>query len=228
MELMDWRLVGDLIHPFLNKLEPKDWMTGVGQVLTVATILFGVKQYRKNQEWKRAEFAAAQAKELDEEPTVKDVYTMLDYNRYGVELFPDADEIEHRFVEVTDDLLARALVPHPNRVSSTILVPGPIEGEMIERQMATFTPEEGAIRKAFDVYLDGLERFEHYIASGLLSPREVKPYLSYYLSILADQGPGEGRKPLSVRLALRDYITFYYPDVLKLFARFGWPLPPAG
>ena len=45
--------------------------------------------------------------------------------------------------------------------------------------------EKATIRDHFDVFLDYLSHFEHFIQAGLVKPNDIRPYLEYWTNALA-------------------------------------------
>ncbi len=169
--------------------------------LTMIAFLFGVYQYHLTQKWKKMEFVAALIKEFTAAPEVKNVMKMLDWYEREILLFPEA-EGQSRFVFITDEIMSDALVPH--------------DGHM------NFSREQVAIRENFDVFLDHLETFEHFIAAGLVSKREFEPYLTYWIDLIASSSK---KRPVQGMDRLRGYIHFYdFTGVQGLCARYGKPL----
>jgi len=153
----------------------------------VGAFLVGLWQYRRSQQWKRAEWVAQEMKELLGDPVVQAALQMIDWGSRRVLLFPHRECFEDRFVEVTDDAVQRALIHHE--------VHGP------------FTDQEIAIRDAFDRLLDGFERLESYAATGLVSDSDIYPYLSYWAVEItrAKSGDPNADRVVQLRQYMRDY-----------------------
>jgi hypothetical protein len=49
-------------------MKVQDWLTLGGLAAAIATLIFGLVQYRNAQEWKRAEFVAGVIKEFESQP----------------------------------------------------------------------------------------------------------------------------------------------------------------
>ena len=184
-----------------------DLVSVVGVLGGLFGIGFGLYQYVQAQKWKRAEFVAKEIREFESQPAVKNTMLIPDWNRQEIELFPDQLDVDKRKAWVTDDTLRAALEPHT------------------QRPEGGYTDSEAAIRVTFDKFLDGLERFEQYIQSGLVDVNDVRPYLDYWVEIT---GKLEGdRKPLEVKESLWRYIPAYdYRGVQRLFTRFGYDIRP--
>ena len=188
-------------------MSPGDWFSLLGVVGGLGGLFFGLYQYIQAQRWKRAELVATEMKEFKSLPAVKSAMLMLDWSSQEIELFPDEESAERRKIWVTDEMLRLALQPHT------------------ERADGKFTDTEAAIRGTFDEFLDGLERFEQYIQSGLVDVNDVRPYLDYWIEIMGKLE--SDRKPPEVKESLWRYIQAYdYRGVQRLFTRFGYDIRP--
>src|SRR6185295_20218314 len=103
-----------------------------------AAIAFGsgLFQYRRAQQWKRAEWVAQEMKLLFGDPRVQAALLMIDWGSRRIPLYPDRENVSDRYVLLTNDTVARALMLHSERP----------EG---------FSDLEADIREAFDRALDG-------------------------------------------------------------------------
>lgn len=187
---------------------PQHWIQLVGVLAACAAFASGLWQYRRAQQWKRAEFVASEIKAFEEDETIAKALIMLDHNRRHIQLFPKPkeDDPQNGFVEVTDEVITSALTHHRHRPKG-------------------FTAVEIAIRDSFDRLLDRLERFENFIQAGLVSPKEFRPYIVYWVRIMAD--PDSKRKRPEFYLSSWDYINGYgYAGVQRLFRRYGYDIVP--
>lgn len=179
-----------------------NWISLAGVVAASLAFASGLFQYRKAQQWKRAEFVAKEVKEVLQDRWVAIALRLLDFNMTTVNLQKSEHETELLEFHVEDIALAIALKPHSLRP----------EGLM---------PGEVRIREAFDALFDALQRLEHFAAAGLVRPNDYAPYLRYWIRILGD--PSCGRKPQVVVAAIWRYIEFYgYVDVQHFMRRFGY------
>ena len=186
----------------------REWISLAGVLAACAAFASGLWQYAKAQRWKRAEFVAAEIKAFESDELVAKALLMLDYNRRRINLLPESYESEpaNRVVSVNDADLTSALVHHSLRR------PG-------------FTPKEVVIRDCFDRLLDRLERFESYIEAGLISAKELKPYLGYWIEIIANRE--SKRKPQDFYTSLWSYIDEYdFHGVQRLARRFDRDITP--
>ena len=164
----------------------------------------GLWQYMKAQKWKRAEFVANSINEFDSQEEIQNAKLMLDWNSRVIVLhcigFPDGLEFEF-----DDDLLCKALKPHT--------------------EISGFSDNEVAVRDTFDRFFDYLEKFDHFIESGLVNAIEFKPYLRYWLNLIGNENSGR-KRPIVIK-AIWKYIDYYgYTGVQKLFCRYGYDIHP--
>lgn len=122
--------------------------------------IVGLFQYRRAQQWRRAEWVAKEMQDLLSDPYVRSALRMTDWGSRSIELYPQEAETHRRTDFVTTDEVVKALQYHEDR-----------EG---------FSDKEAAIRDAFDRLLEGWEKIESYIEIGLVTPRDVKPYFEYW------------------------------------------------
>jgi len=136
---------------------------------------------------------------------VANAMLMLDYNEIEVELIPFAEGSSQPIPRISDAEVRVALQPLGAR--------------------EVFQPGEGAIRNSFDQFLDGLERFGPLVRSGLILPRDLAPYLSYYLDIIGN--PQNPRMLPPIRETLWRYVEYYgYRGAQMLFQEFGYNIRP--
>jgi predicted Rdx family selenoprotein len=163
---------------------PEDILTAVALIGAGIAFVFGLLQYRKGQQWKRAEWVAQEMKQLFADPLVQATLLMIDWGKREVRLYPERKKESDQYVFVTATEVTAALLSH--RVREGI-----------------FTAQEARIRDAFDRFLDGLERFNSYEQTKLVSIDDVHPYLKYW----ADRICAE---PSNDRLTqLKEYMNTY-------------------
>jgi hypothetical protein len=173
-------------------------ITICGYILGTGAFIIGLWQYRKGQKWKRAEFVADLIEKFESQPKVKNTMMMLDWNSRDIK-FQDQDE--PLFIE--DSMLGKALA--------------------IQTPTSNFADAEVEIRDAFDEYLDGLVRFEHYIEIGLLNEKELRPFLIYWIKLIGDKDAN--RKPHEVTECIWRFINGYgYEGVQKLCKMYGYDI----
>ena len=167
-----------------------DFLKVIALVGGVITFAIGLAQYRRTQQWKRAEWVAQEMKQLFADPIVQAALLMIDWESRSILLYPDRVAQEGRYVFVTNEIVAGALVSHKSR-----------EGD------SGFTMLEADIRSAFDRLLDGLERFNSYVVTGLVEIADLEPYLMYWArKVMRDWSPD----PMKQRIErLRSYMDAY-------------------
>ncbi len=181
-------------------MTPSDWIAIVGIAGGLIAFGAGLWQYRRAQQWKRAEFVAEQMKSFESNLKIRLALQMLDWNSRTYELATgEAGATTDTIID--DELLASALVHHTTRPDG-------------------FRPPETQIRDCFDALFAHLERFEHYIQTGLVTPGDIRPYLEYWLDILGNRE--SGRKPEAFYDSLRSYLCGYgYDGVQQLLDQFN-------
>ncbi len=158
----------------------------------------GLVRYKKEQIWKRQEFVAKEISNFTSDFMVRNALYMLDWGKRYIELFPNKEKYDDRYVKVTRESLKLALQIHTLRPS--------ISGK------DRFTLEEVAIRDTFDQFFFYLERFYQFIEAGLISSGDLKPYLNYWLDTLEKDVEEDTRK------VIYKYIEEYkFKGVQKLF-----------
>lgn len=179
-------------------MAPQEVISLIGVFVGLGAFISGYIQYVKAQKWKRAEFVAKEIKEFEARPKVKLAMQLLDWN---VRKYDIGDADNEKDVVIHDGILEEALRPHDAKNS--------------------FNPTEVFIRDIFDSYFDSLERFNHFVESGLVTPEEFRPYLKYWIEILGDIN--NNRKPEKCREAFWTYLDFYgYTGVINLLSSYGF------
>ena len=166
------------------------WYDIVGGAVTLLVFVAGLWQYWSGQRWKRAEFVAEEVRRFREQPGVRSAIMMLDYNRRKVELFAFEERPADRVYDVNDELVKAAL-------------------EDVDRESREQERVEDAIRDCFDQLLDGFERFELFIRAGLVTQKQLEPYLKYWAEQLV---ASYSNKPNEIVELSRKYIRKYYFD----------------
>ncbi len=184
---------------FLNTLD--FLLKLIGGIGGVVLFFFGYYRYSKSQTWKKNEFVANEIRDFNSNKMVRNTMSMLDWNKRYIELFPDRPEYKERFFRVTRATLRSALLSHKIKEK--------------------FKKEEVAIRDHFDCFLDYFEKFQQFIEAGLISKKELKPYLKYWIKRI-----GDDIEP-NVKNTIHHYINEYgYSGVQELFREFGQDILP--
>ena len=189
----------------LNWEEIREWTTLIGAAGAFAA---GLWQYRRSQQWKRAEWVAAEMRTFFDDPRIMNALHMLDWNRRELPLL---------------------LSTSPNSQSSSFTYTA---GQLLHAltsptnpQQRPYKPEESCIRDCFDRLLDALERFESFINARLIEQADLAPYLAYWMRLLGDRN--NGRKSPEVMDRLWTYIADYrFSGVQSVLRRFGYDITP--
>jgi hypothetical protein len=165
-------------------------------VIAVPTFVIGLMQYRSAQRWKRVEFLAGEAKKFFSDPVNKKAMKMLDWNGRPI-IFDKPDGSKQ--VEIIDwNDLAIALRPGTDDRSST---------EFDELQVE--------LRDIFWDFFDALSDFEIYIKTGVVSEKEVKPYVIYWVHHINEELSG------NLKTSILGFLECYgYQEVLDLLKRY--------
>jgi len=147
--------------PPLSAWTPDDLLKALALVGAALAFMTGLAQYRRAQQWKRAEWVAQEMKSLFGDPIVEAVFLMIDWGSRRIALYPAQEQESDRSVLLTNEIVSNALMLHDDRPDG-------------------FTALEVDIRGAFDRALDGLERFHSYADAGLVELRDLRPYLKYW------------------------------------------------
>jgi hypothetical protein len=183
----------------LAQWSPDELLKALALLGASVAFLIGLIQYRRAQQWKRAEWVAQEMKHLFSAPLVPGVLQMIDWGARNIDLYPLRETPEERVVWITDDVVAGALAPHEQRPKG-------------------FTPLEADIRAAFDTWLDAVERFAAYAKAGLVSTSDLRPYLKYWADQVCRTHASDGSEDRLV--ALKAYMAKYgYEGALKLLER---------
>jgi hypothetical protein len=169
-------------------------------IISLLILIKGIYEYTIAQKWKKAEFLSKEIKEFFNDFEIKRALILLDWNENEIPLKPN--EMEGKTIlKIDDNLIISSLFTHKQREKS--------EKENI------------LLKGIFDVFFDRLNMFENYIEAGLIKTKDLKPYLIYWINILAD--PMNERKKKEVRAQIWKYIDEYgYHELRKLCRRFGF------
>src|SRR5277367_1315826 len=89
-------MFGDLLFRIFHWLFPpgsfSHWMEIIKIVGAGLAFWIGLRQYRRNEVWKRLEFVAAEMKNFYDDPAVKTAMTMLDWRKKKLALYKFRNE----------------------------------------------------------------------------------------------------------------------------------------
>jgi len=186
--------------------DPEAILKAIALFGAAVAFVVGLWQYRRAQQWKRAEWVAQEMKLLFGDPVVQAVLLMIDWGSRRIPLYPDRANEMARHVSLNDDQVARALMWHEERPQG-------------------FSNLEADIRAAFDRFLDGLERFESYAETRLVKDADLRPYLSYWAEkICSANRPGAEDRLIRLRVYMQKY---GFSRALRLLTRIAAPEKPS-
>jgi hypothetical protein len=166
-----------------------DIIAAVSTACAIFVFVLGLWQYRASENWKRSEFIAAQIKDFNSDTINQSVLLMMDYNPAHIELFPDKPEPSKRYVYVSFDTLIKAI------------------------NEDTFPTEtEMQVKIYFEHFLTSLSRFEYFLESGAIEPKDLCADFDYPVELMTGtatemrhRNTGEDIAPL--HNAVQGYLT---------------------
>jgi len=196
----------------------------------IAAFIFAFVQYKRSEQWKRAELIAREVKEFESDPVVQNALLMIDWGTRRINLFLSSDSKSTEFVKITREVQWKALLPHPIKQKYLEYRASDLSDDKSKDkdiQVATFTVLEAKIRDTYDVYLTKLDRFSNFIKSGLISYEELGPFISYWVDAMTKNEQPED--DATWRCTLLTYINYYdYTGVKDLLACYERDINPNG
>lgn len=166
-------------------------------LVTGISVLIAASSFFSTNQWKKFEHMSSKISSFSSNRSVKLVNQFLDYNKSGVQLDSGIYSV------VTDDLLYEALV--------------------IDTIRGDFSPSEYKVRNAFDEYFEEVSSLYRETKYGVIEVEYIKPYLSYYIEIIAN--PQNTKKSRELKQRIWDYINYYgYSDVKELYKTMGYDI----
>jgi hypothetical protein len=160
----------------------------------------GLRQFQKNQAWKRLEFVAAEMKAFYEDDAVREAMTMLDWRKKKMTLFKYRDENDFARVEVNYQIVSEALRVDPS---------------------LQYNKVQSAIREIFERFLEFLARFEGFLEAGLVKEKDLNPYLDYWMKLISGNDAHSPEATAKVLPELWKFIDYYgYRDVRRFVNRY--------
>lgn len=183
--------------------------TWIGVIGGVITLIKGLGEYRRAQQWKRSEFLASEVDRFFANPRVATALLLIDYSR--IQLEPDGRR-------------ATASTPQTQTLDDLLMTSALRVHTQFKDEIESFSAPEMLAREAFDEVLTGFERFDHHIEIGLIEVADAKVYLGYWVEKFAD--PRSKWKPPEFYAALATFVEEYeYRGAARLFRAFHHPLP---
>jgi len=194
----------------------------LGVAGAIVAFSFAVFQYGRAEKWKRTEFIAKEIKDFESDPLIQNALFLIDWGSRRINLFLFSDPTHDQLVKITRDVQWKALLPHPLKKKFPeyqTFTASDEEQQSKDYHKKTFTNKEAKIRDTYDALLTRLDRFATFIDSGLISARELKPFIIYWINAISDNNHQED---VAWRFTLLAYINFYgYSGVKNLFQSYG-------
>lgn len=192
--------------------------------LSSLALVYGVCSYRRQHQQQRIEFLRHATREFENDPDIAQALKILDFEEYR-SYQDDGNHgiaIQSTTFNVTDDLLGRALASDEYRQKQRLqleeLSP---EADNYEAVIHGYYAET-MVRDWFTKMLNSLEHFSHLVESKIFTVNEVKPWLLYWVRLIADE---KYRRNCNSRIynQLHNYIHDHgFSGVRTLFERFGY------
>ena len=184
-----------------ENLTSDNWVAISSVIVTLLVFIKAIAEYQSAQKWKKAEFLAQEIKAFRQDIDARRAMLILDWEKIKI-LTTDSETLQQREIDCTDDLLFIALSPNGRE----------------------FTPDQQVVRTLFDQFLDRLGLFERYKESELVTIKELKPYLQYWITAMCNANSGPGRARV-IRQLWRFIDSYDYASVRNLCEAFGAAIP---
>lgn len=214
-----------------HTMSADDWKTLIDAATFFgAAIAFfvGLKQYRRGQQWKRAEFLAREMKELFSDVKCNNALMMIDWAEREIPLGAFLMPPDPTPVAVTYQQQSQALRPHTysGSANSDCEAAQISSGSSVDGNYQ-FGGDETRIRDCYDGLLDRLDRIGGHLSRNLVTMDELRPYIGYYINDIAEAPSNTDEAIWGV--SLLTYIIFYHFDgVAQLFSKNGTSIDPEG
>ena len=220
-QLIPWTEVKSVSGP--KPLNPKlslfgywvdkiDFLSGLGVIAALVVFSVGLYQYQQGLIWKREEFLTGVIKAFGESPSVRNARRMMEsliqYEGDSIELYPENPEGETSVYITNKEVI-----------------------EALEVPLKEVCPHAPRIRYSFDVFLDYLQRFDHYIQSRVVTRKSLYVYMGYWVDILGRHDSLRGRQDClssrhvcweDYRIQIIKYAKYFgYTEVIKLLNRYN-------
>ncbi len=191
--------------------------------LSALALAYGVRSYSKYHQWQRIDFLRRATREFENDPGISQALSILDFEEYRdyTTSAPGTTEETAVTFKVTNDLLSQALGSSKARKNRKQTLESTSDGQGPTSDMQIYYAET-SVRDWFNQMLNGLEHFGHMVDSGVFKVKEVKPWLNYWVRLIADE---TYRRNCDSRVYDRLYNYIYdhgFDGVRKLFEKFGY------
>ncbi|HEY9762412.1 MAG TPA: lipase family protein [Trichocoleus sp.] len=222
----------------------RDFFDGIPLWLMAASLTTGalvalawLSLYQRQRRWQRVELIRQEVKAFRERDAVRNVLDILDYEEYRLFYINHPKDGRRLTFEANDSRLRRALRSHDQMVKTR---QGLDEIKRLAQRnssnpqsMAVFEQYENEefvieiiLRDWFDSFLSGLEHLDTLIDAGMVSAKDLKPFVIHWVKLIGDRN--YRRKGGS---GFYDQLFHYihwagYGHVKKLFERYGYKILP--
>jgi hypothetical protein len=198
----------------------------IGLLGAFIAFTIGLLQYRRAQQWKRAEFLAKEMKELASDVRAATALTMVDWAARGLCLHHFDNSKDETRTVVTYAMQSHALRPHVLDAEREESGRHPESAEDGAR-LSVYSREETSIRDCYDALLDRMDRLGAYLERRLVSAADLAPYIGYYVNDIAAK-TNDATEALWT-ISLLTYIHFYhFTNIVVLFQAFHHDVSPDG
>lgn len=154
----------------------KDNFIWIAGLITAAKWVY---EYSQKLKWEKSRMLIDRLETFLQRDSTENVHHMLDWNRVKI-------DVAGNKVLVSDEIVFEALQTHDKKTK--------------------FSETELEIRDLFDDYFDGLTEFLILSECGLLSKKDFRKFMSYWIEILNGKSR---RKSPELQKQIEEYLIFY-------------------
>lgn len=158
-------------------------------ITAIVTSIKWVYEYSNKLKWEKNKFLLERLESFFKDKNTQNIELVLDWNKIKIE----NNGIEHK---INDEILFEALQTHNIKNS--------------------FDSTELYLRNAFDDYFDKLTEFIILAESGMISEKNLRKFLQYWVEILNGKKKSKSKKLVD---QFSKYLEYYGYDKLKNFIK---------
>lgn len=149
-------------------------------------LAWGVRHYVRQQQWQRLEFLRQVVKEFEQDLEIRNALKILDFEEYrDYRMSGDARHKPASF-RVDEDLLCNALANHDKRARQKQKLDYLKDHDALDLELLRQYQIETTLRDWFNKMLNGLDHFGYLLESGLFTEKELRPWMSYWIKLIAE------------------------------------------
>ncbi|MEM8605181.1 MAG: hypothetical protein AAGF24_15280, partial [Cyanobacteria bacterium P01_H01_bin.121] len=141
-----------------------------------SAVVAAVGLFRQQQRWQKLSYIRKLVCEFETNPTLQNALRILDFENYRQMQVPAEGNLPAILFVPTDRLLRAALIPYDEVLQRQAALNQLKDKPSYPQALQQFRVE-AALRDWFDAFLLALERFNEYIEAGLVTPKDLRPYL---------------------------------------------------